>query len=325
MPEGGNTGSKTACLVCGTDFGERGDDLKCLSSEGREVIYLRCGTCGSMQLDPLPSKADVGTFYKRDYYGCGGSKFIGGIEGLRNLFIKMRARAVMSAAGGGNLKVLDVGCGSGTFLFFMSALGAQTYGTELDGPAYERARTLPGAEIVVGDLADGVFARTEFDVITVWHVLEHTREPAKVLAACAQRLKSGGMLFVEVPRIESWQGQLFGSRWLHLDPPRHLFQFTDAGMQRMLKEAGLKVVSLRCAAFEMGAMGALQGVLNTLIRPRDLFYNMLSTRNRCPGSIGAKVMSVLLALILAPFCALYALLEMWSGNGVVLRYVCRKV
>jgi len=120
------------------------------------------------------------------------------------------------------------------------------------------------------------------------------------------------------------QARILGNDWLHLDPPRHLYQFSAMGMRSMLEQAGLNVERVETGAFEMGSMGILQGILNKIIRPRDLFYNMLSTRNRCPGGMLSKLASIMGAVLLAPLCGIYAATEMAFGGGVILRYVCRK-
>ncbi|MDA1044455.1 MAG: hypothetical protein O3C57_04445 [Verrucomicrobia bacterium] len=79
------------------------------------------------------------------------------------------------------------------------------------------------------------------------------------------------------------------------------------------------------ASLEMGILGAAQSWLNFLIKPRDLFYDMLRSRNRCSGSPGAKGLSILLALILIPIATAFTLLEAACGHGPVLRLFCRKV
>jgi SAM-dependent methyltransferase len=295
-----------------------------LTFEGHLVEYMNCSTCGTSQIVPFPSPQEVSTFYRHDYYGCGGSKFVGGVDAIRNLFIRRRAAKVAAMCGGGTSALLDVGCGSGTFLHCVSQLGIRGFGTELDGPAYERAKRIPGVSVQAAELSDDLFPGMAFDAVTIWHVLEHMWDPASILQAASGRLKAGGVLIVEVPRPESLQGVMTGKHWLHLDPPRHLYQFTDRAMRAMLADAGLSIESVETGAFEMGAMGILQGVLNRVIRPRDLLYNMLSTRNKCPGPLLGKSASVVLAMLLAPVCGVFAAAEMLCGGGVILRYVCRK-
>lgn len=318
-------GSYTVCRVCGVQNDKSALRLTCRSFEGREVSYIRCAACETMQIEPFPDAADVLAFYRKDYYGCGGSKFVSGIDSLRNIFIRKRAAAMAAIIGGAaGKRVLDVGCGSGTFLAFMAGLGAEAYGTELDGPAYERAKALAGVAVCAADVTDDLFRGVMFNMVTLWHVLEHTLDPAEVLKACSRKLRSGGILAVEVPRVESGQAVRYGSDWLHLDPPRHVYQFSEKAMRQMLADAGLVIEGRRTAAFEMGAMGELQSMLNRHLRRRDLFYNMLSTRNRCPGSFAEKFKSLALALLFSEPALVIAANEIRRGEGVILRFICRK-
>jgi SAM-dependent methyltransferase len=277
-----------------------------------------------MSIATVPGQADLAAFYKDSYYGFGATKFVTGAEQIRNLFIKRRANDLLGLMGEKRGRVLDIGCGSGTFLHYLGLAGCEIHGTELEGPAFERAGRVPSIHLGKGEMGLEKYPADFFDAITLWHVLEHLRDPFDILRRCCHLLAGDGVLVVEVPDIDSWQGRIFGNNWLHLDPPRHLYQFTGRALKQLVHRCGFEIIGEENAAFEMGAVGALQGWLNGFIKPRDLFYDMLRTRNKCRGKRGLKLASVVLSAIAAPLACLFALSEIACGSGVICRYTCRK-
>lgn len=298
--------------------------LTTTTARGESFDYARCPTCGLFQMQPLPTPTQLAAFYDDAYYGLGETKFSGCLETVRGICLRRRARRVFPLAQGTPLHVCDVGAGDGRFLAAMQARGCHITGTELPGAAYERAAQVPDINLVAGDIADAGFAAGSFQLMTLWHVLEHLVSPAAALRCCHTLLQDDGVLVVEVPNLGSWQSRLSGSHAFHIDPPRHLYQFTPRSLERLLTATGFEVIRRETASLEMGILGATQSWLNALLQPRDLFYDMLRTRNRCPGSGIRKSLTVLLALLFLPFASLFTLLEAAGGQGPVLRLCCRK-
>lgn len=314
-------GEPPVCPVCGHLSWP--DRLVCRSSAGVKYSYSRCSGCGLHWLDPLPAAAEIGSFYDLPYYGTGDQKFPPALDGIRNLFLRRRARFVAANSSHRPGRLLDVGCGDGRFLGHMKRLGFEIYGTELPGPAFERAKKTPGIQLFPGPLIQGLFAPALFDVITIWHVLEHILEPGALLAECRRLMKADGFLVVEVPNMDCWQNRLGGSAAFNLDPPRHLYQFGVRAVTELLEKAGYSIVSRRTGSLEMGPLGAIQTLLNGFVRPRDLLYDVLRSRGKCPGSRAAKWVSIVVGLLLLPLGVLFALAETVVGKGPVIRLVCR--
>ena len=76
--------------------------------------------------------------------------------------------------------------------------------------------------------------RGRFDVMSLWHVLEHLADPDRTLRDCARWLTQGGLLLVAVPNLDSWQARVFRGAWFHLDPPFHLHHFAPGSLARAL-------------------------------------------------------------------------------------------
>jgi SAM-dependent methyltransferase len=306
------------CPACGGD-GWREEALRPVAADRRRWSYDRCRGCGLLVLRPLPDMAQIAGFYDRSYYGDGSTKLPGWVQSPRRAAIRWRAKGL------GRLlprpaAALDIGCGDGTFLAALAEHGMEITGNEIEGPALERASHVPGILLLAGPITDHDLPPAHFSLISLWHVLEHLPDPLATLRHCRRALREDGLLLVEVPNAASWQARLFGDRWLHLDPPRHLYQFTPRAMTSLFHRAGFRVRQRRFLSIDQGSFGVVQSVLNSCLSPRDLLLDLLRSRGRCPGPPGAKAISLALAPALAPFAAAWSIAEAMAGAGAVLRF-----
>jgi 2-polyprenyl-3-methyl-5-hydroxy-6-metoxy-1,4-benzoquinol methylase len=292
------------------------------ASDGAPYGYRRCADCGHLAMFPMPSADETTSFYDPAYYGLGSQKFPWLLDALRGLLLLGRAQ-MSNRIVRRSVEVLDVGCGDGRYLRAMRARGHRIHGTELLGPAYDRAARIEGIQLRSPPLTSDTFSQTRFGLVTAWHVLEHVPAPEQLLQVIKTLLKSDGRLIVEVPNTESWHGRLTGIAAFSLDPPRHLHQFTERSLNAMLEKNGFEVEKIETFSLEMGVMGFVQSILNCFLRPRDLFYDILRSRGRCPGRFSSKVLSVIFALPLIPLGFIWILAESVAGHGPVLRATCR--
>jgi SAM-dependent methyltransferase len=132
------------------------------------------------------------------------------------------------------------------FLGLMKERGFEVSGFDTSDRAAALARMENGVDVRVGGrLQDAGFPPGSFDLVSLFHVLEHVTDPRGLLAEVRRVLKPGGRIVVQVPNIESWQFRLFGSRWYGLDIPRHVIDFSARSIQRLLRESGFEVRSIR--------------------------------------------------------------------------------
>jgi ubiquinone/menaquinone biosynthesis C-methylase UbiE len=103
-----------------------------------------------------------------------------------------------------NGKLLDVGCGEGLFLKLAQKIGWQVSGTEVSSYASKFASNILGAEIFCGQLHQRHFADNSFDVVTMWHVLEHVKDPKGYLREIYRIMKPGGLLVLAVPNVNNF-------------------------------------------------------------------------------------------------------------------------
>jgi SAM-dependent methyltransferase len=140
--------------------------------------------------------------------------------------------------------VLDIGCSSGGFLGSLKAGSWKLHGIELSPLTAERARAKTGADIFVGEALDANFPPRSFDLITCMDVLEHLYEPSEVLKRVSEWLKPGGIFYVFVPNIRSWEARIFRSYWYGLDLPRHLHHFSAKSLGTLAASAGLQQLQM---------------------------------------------------------------------------------
>jgi SAM-dependent methyltransferase len=314
---------------CPGDGAELAPATYAATLEGVAYGVRECPRCHRRALDPRPAPAALAYWYGPSYFGASTRKFIGPVEAFVDLFRDGRAReaarllARRPAASGERPRVLDVGCGSGLFLAALEKRGFECHGTEFSDETAGRARALPGLRVHAGPIDAETYAPGSFDLISIWHVLEHLGDPDELLRYSARWLRPGGALMVAVPNIDSWQARLFRGAWFHLDPPRHFFHFGPRSLGSALEAAGFRVERMRHLSWEQNLYGVIQSALNSLGFPRDDLYETLKG-NRPLLSAPRDAIEVLLAAALFPPAVLFTIGEAAFRHGGTIECVATR-
>jgi len=181
-----------------------------------------------------------------------------------------------AAYSGTKKRLLDYGCGSGAFARFMAARGYDVVGLEpfsLGSPTNEPSLTLLRKPFESARAELG-----EFDVITLWHVLEHVHRPIELLRALGEHLAPDGVIVISVPNFKSVQSELFKGAWFHLDPPRHLIHFEPDTLASTVEHAGLRQVDEAPFLPEYGTSGWVQSVLNRVLPHKNFLFELVKDR-----------------------------------------------
>lgn len=263
---------------CAPDFRQGGE---------RQFQLVHCTACSLIYQHPSPGSETLEAAYDRGYIPHAPPTPPPPLHLLRRLRLASRlgypfpvspvlrwlARWVLPARGrtppwvpGGTL--LDVGCGSGSYLLAMQNLGWKVLGVEPNERAAARARSA-GLTVMATTLEDVTLPPSSVDVITFWHVIEHLPDPLATTQYARTLLRPGGRLIVEVPNAKSVQARVFGNYWFHLDQPRHLTMWSPRTLSDLLRQAGFERVTLASVADQKGWWVSLANALTARWRPGE--------------------------------------------------------
>lgn len=235
------------CYLCGSrdsePFISAQDDL---TGKPGTFTFVTCRSCALRYQNPRVTLDHIGEYYDDNYIAHRKKRRWGLLtplveHGMNKLDAdkdRIVSRYVTLDAGSA---VLDVGCAVGTFLQRLR----QRYGASVAGLDFKDLSghpSLGGVEFHRGLFYEALLASERFDLVTMWHFLEHDYDPMRSLRTARRVLKPGGSLVIEVPRLDSRTFAWFGSRWPGLQAPQHTVLLDRAHLLQMVRSAGLEVV-----------------------------------------------------------------------------------
>jgi SAM-dependent methyltransferase len=204
---------------------------------------VECEGCGLLRLDPWPTPRELARYYPPNYWFAVDNSTSGKLaEFYRRVVLLDHVRFAEEALRATRGPLLDVGCGGALFGRMLAEKGFLSYGLDYSRDAASVAYNFNGVPVTCGELTHAPFARETFGVVSMFHVLEHLRDPAAYVTAAHDLLEPGGRLIVQVPNAASWQFLMFGENWNGIDIPRHLVDFRAADLEKLLQYCGFKVL-----------------------------------------------------------------------------------
>jgi SAM-dependent methyltransferase len=243
---------ETNCLLCGSRFWSHLIEGADNSSGGTGLwfVVVQCQQCGLCFTNPRPASVSIGRFYPDSYQPHrspgqrrGRTRLLSSKSPALRWLRRSNERQTLPWHGEGRL--LDFGCGGGSYLERMQRQGWRVTGVDASERAVLRIRDELGLEAFTGTLPHPALKPATYDVITMWHSLEHVHDPLRVLREARRLLTPEGKLLVAVPNIDSLPFRWFGGTWFGLDLPRHLTHFTPWTLTLMLQRAGFRPGSVR--------------------------------------------------------------------------------
>jgi len=220
------------CNLCNSDEFE-------VVQEIQPYKIVRCKYCQLLYLNPQPLGEEITKTYTEDYYSASWGKDI-----AEN---KFRLKNVERFRKGGRL--LDVGCGIGAFLKLARQNGWQVSGLEVSEFATKYVNEELNIECFLGSLENLNSPSNSYDVITLWHVIEHMRNPLEALKKANRLLSKKGMIFLATPNQNFWEIRISANRRISVnkdlvEKERHLHFFAPHSLKKMMGKAGFKVVDI---------------------------------------------------------------------------------
>jgi 2-polyprenyl-3-methyl-5-hydroxy-6-metoxy-1,4-benzoquinol methylase len=237
---------KVSCYLCDSDdsshYTEAWDDL---TGKPGTFRFVRCNQCGLAYQNPRIKEKFIGQYYDDEYIAHRKKKDWGPMTPLYNWAMgthdRQKAKLVTRYKNlTPNSKILDIGCGAGTFLLKMHDL----YDAKITGVDFKDLSSLPGFDLIDfrhGPIQQQRFQEASFDLITMWHFLEHDYSPLETLQNVRHLLKNDGKLVIEVPRLDSLTARLYRERWPGLQAPQHTVLYSKQTLLESVQKAGLVI------------------------------------------------------------------------------------
>jgi SAM-dependent methyltransferase len=263
-----------ACPVCGSPNLRDKLQVQDKSVSQETFTIQQCVACAFQFTNPRPDAASIGKYYESDAYVSHNSAAQGLVNRVykvaRYFTVRRKVALITRLNGGQPGQLLDYGCGTGHFLAGAKRAGWQVTGLEPNARARQDATARVGQPILEATALPGL-APGSYDIITLWHVLEHVHALHDTLAQLISKLRPGGKLLIAVPNAESLDAQHYRQNWAAYDVPRHLYHFAPAPMRQLLARHGLRLVQ-------------------TLPLVLDAYYiSMLSERQLSPERAGGPL------------------------------------
>lgn len=233
------------CPWCGSNKAQINLWLKDEFLTKKDFHICECLNCGLLYTMPRPSKEKIGAYYKSDeYYSHQENKkgFVPRLyEAIKKINLKHKFRLASRDLPVG--KLLDIGCGVGDFLHVAENKGWQCTGVEPSEEAREIARQRIKGDLLYSEDLEQLTDQS-FDLITMWHVLEHVDDLKWQVAQLQRLIKPNGRIVIAVPNYRSYDGRFYNAYWAAYDVPRHLNHFNKTVITKIFKTSGLSLVSM---------------------------------------------------------------------------------
>jgi SAM-dependent methyltransferase len=221
----------------------------------RTYSIVRCQSCQLLFVNPRPDALSIAAFYQIEGY----DPFVGGKSGkswttaayklARRFTVPRKVARAMNGLQNAR-SALDIGCATGEFAAALGKHGLQVCGVEPDPGAAEHARATFGLTVWTGNISAVPHDAGPFDVITMWHVLEHVHDLKGTLARVRELLSPEGRFVIAVPNPLSFDARQYGRNWVAWEAPRHLYHFEPDVLLSLLDREGFAARRAGALAFD---------------------------------------------------------------------------
>ncbi len=265
------------CPVCSSDHIKNQLVVTDHSVSKESFVIMACANCSFQFTNPRPTQAHIGKFYDSSAYISHTNKANSPINFLyklvRNYSTSRKVKLMQRINKNRKGRLLDYGAGTGFFLQHMQKAGWHVYGIEPNEAANKIAMSSTSLDVASSlDMLNN--KNKKFDIITLWHVLEHVHDLNDVFVKLKSLLKEKGRMIIAVPNIDSFDNSLYNDKWAAYDVPRHLYHFNQESMKTFILKHGLKIkrthpmpfdayyISLLSEKYKNGKTNYLQSFIN---------------------------------------------------------------
>ncbi|HVM89463.1 MAG TPA: class I SAM-dependent methyltransferase [Puia sp.] len=236
------------CPACGADALHKALNATDYLVSGKEFEIWQCDRCLLRFTQNVPDSRSIGKYYQSHNYISHTETNKGFVNRLyhfvRSLTLGDKRRLILSVTQLKSGRMLDIGAGTGAFVGHMQSHGWEISGIEPDEEARKKAKEIHQVNLLPPE-AFADLSPDSFDVITMWHVLEHVHDLHGYLEQLKNILRPGGRIFIAVPNYACYDASFYKNFWAAYDVPRHLYHFSPEAMFQLLHKHGLKLHATR--------------------------------------------------------------------------------
>lgn len=239
------------CPICGSEIFDPFISGKDYFLSGEKFEIVKCRNCGFRFTNPRPQADELGKYYESTEYISHSDSNIGLFasvyQQVRKYTLGRKFKLISKFHPNG--EILDIGCATGQFLNYMSGHGWKATGIEPDEKTRNHAASEYGLQVFPEEKLNS-FDKSSFDVITMWHVLEHVSDLNGRMEQLKDLLKPQGTIIIAVPNCDAYDAQKYEEFWAGYDLPRHLYHFTKSDMKLLAEKHGFRIVNILPMKFD---------------------------------------------------------------------------
>lgn len=266
------------------DYSVSGEDFQLLYNEALDML----------ETHPRPSEEQLPKYYQsEDYISHTDAKrnwFEKAYQFVKSIALKRKLNLINSFSFS-DKQLLDVGCGTGDFLKIAKENNWQVSGIEPNSNARKIANGKTGNFVFDSDQLLK-FKPQSFDVITLWHVLEHLPKLENHISIFESLLKPNGRLIIAVPNYKSFDALYYKKYWAAFDVPRHLWHFSQQSISKLVQQQGMQLVKIKPMSFDSYYVSLLsEKYKNGFMNPFKAFW--IGWRSNLKGKRSSEYSSLI--------------------------------
>ena len=240
------------CPACGSN-----NYIKVLTIEdylvSRETFkIMECNDCSMRFTSPMPDSKEIVNYYESDDYISHTGKSNSIINQIYNIVqyftLWSKKKKVINFSQKKSGSLLDIGCGAGKFLKIMKQSGWNINGVEVNAGARKLAEL--NTNSVILNQTEFFNSNQKYDVITLWHSLEHLNMLTRYLDHISISLNANGVVMIAVPNYQSLDAEYYKQDWAAYDVPRHIYHFSPEAMVKLMEKFNFKLIQSKQLPFD---------------------------------------------------------------------------
>jgi len=285
------------CPICKSEakiLHKNGKDYFIGRGKSADFDINYCAVCQTAFSSPFLTDKELTFFYPENYEAYAGKKgFLGWLQVLK---YKADLRLIKKTIKKSGASIFEIGAGRGEFLDQARYFGFKIAGLEPGRAGRDFAQKNYNIILQPG-LADGLIFGQKYDLMVARHVFEHLNDPKQILAGIKEGLADNGILFLKLPRFDSWEARFFKKYWSGYDLPRHRFHYSSEGILKLLQNCGfdqIKIIS------EQVPSDIIRSLEYYCLGEKDFWSGLFNLFLFLPSPI-KLILAQLAALVFSPF------------------------